>query len=76
MVRLIINADDLGYAKVNNDAIFELMDDGKITSATLMTNADGFEDAVAKWEVDRKFVFNYKSGDCPEIIVRKLTIGR
>ena len=37
---------------------------------------DGFEDAVAKWEVDRRFVFNYKSGDCPEIIVRKLTIGR
>lgn len=48
MVRLIINADDLGYARVNNDAIFELMDDKKITSATLMTNADGFEDAVRR----------------------------
>lgn len=48
MVRLIINADDLGYAKVNNDAIFELMDGGKITSATLMTNGSGFEDAVER----------------------------
>lgn len=48
MVRLIINADDLGYAKVNNDAIFSLMEMGKITSATLMTNADGFDDAVER----------------------------
>lgn len=48
MVKLIINADDLGYGRENNDAIFELMDGGKITSATLMTNTPGFEDAVKR----------------------------
>jgi len=48
MIRLIINADDLGYAKANNDAIFRLMEMGHLTSATLMTNGHGFEDAVAR----------------------------
>lgn len=48
MVKLIINADDLGYAQTNNDAIFSLMDKNKLTSATLMTNANSFEDAVRR----------------------------
>jgi predicted glycoside hydrolase/deacetylase ChbG (UPF0249 family) len=45
---LIVNADDLGASKEINDEIFELMQLGAVTSATLMANAPGFEDAVQR----------------------------
>lgn len=43
---LVINADDLGYSRHVNDRIFELMDRGRITSATLMANGPAFEEAA------------------------------
>ena len=45
---LIINADDLGATVPVNDAIFALMDQGLVTSATIMANADGFQDATRR----------------------------
>ena len=43
---LIVNADDLGASKQVNDEIFDLMQSGVVTSATLMANAPGFEHAA------------------------------
>jgi len=44
--RLIINADDFGLTGGVNRAILEAHVNGVVTSATLMANAAGFEDAV------------------------------
>lgn len=45
---LIVNADDLGTSQAINDDIFTLMQEGLITSATVITNAPAFEDAAAR----------------------------
>jgi predicted glycoside hydrolase/deacetylase ChbG (UPF0249 family) len=45
---LIVNADDLGATVPVNDAIFSLMEQGIVTSATLLANGAAFEDAVAR----------------------------
>ena len=48
MVKLIINADDLGYDNPRNDAILECFETKQISTATVMVNMPGFEDAVAR----------------------------
>jgi predicted glycoside hydrolase/deacetylase ChbG (UPF0249 family) len=48
MLKIIINADDLGGFQTCNDAVFSLMETGKISSSTLMANGPFFEDAVAR----------------------------
>ncbi len=48
MLRLIINADDLGYSTAVNSAIFRWIEAGKVTSATLMANAPGLDDALRR----------------------------
>ncbi len=45
-MRLIVNADDLGMSREVNDATFDLIDQGLISSSTIMSNAPAFEDAV------------------------------
>jgi chitin disaccharide deacetylase len=45
-VKVIINADDLGISARVNDAIFGLMADRKVSSASLMANGAAFQDAV------------------------------
>ena len=45
-MKIIINADDLGYSINRNQAIFCLMEHNKITSASLMANSKEFLDAV------------------------------
>jgi predicted glycoside hydrolase/deacetylase ChbG (UPF0249 family) len=47
-MKIIVNCDDLGMSAVVNEAIFELMDQGRATSATLMANAPAFESAVSQ----------------------------
>ena len=47
MRRLIINADDLGLTRGVNAAIARCHSEGVVTSATLMANSSGFDDAVA-----------------------------
>jgi predicted glycoside hydrolase/deacetylase ChbG (UPF0249 family) len=44
----IVNADDLGISAGVNDAIFELIAQGRITSASLLANGDAFEDAARR----------------------------
>jgi predicted glycoside hydrolase/deacetylase ChbG (UPF0249 family) len=45
---LIVNADDLGANEQVNDEIFDLIQAGVVTSATLMANTPGFEHAVQR----------------------------
>ena len=44
-LKLITNADDLGASPAVNAAIFGLMDEGLVTSATILANAPAMEDA-------------------------------
>lgn len=46
--RIIINADDLGLSPSVNTAIFDVFRAGNLTSATLMVNMPGTEDAVRR----------------------------
>jgi predicted glycoside hydrolase/deacetylase ChbG (UPF0249 family) len=48
MLKIIINADDLGGFQTCNDAVFKLMALGKISSSTLMANGPFFTDAVTR----------------------------
>lgn len=45
-VKVIVNADDLGCTPDVNRAIFDLIDCGRVTSATLMANAPAIEEAA------------------------------
>ncbi|MGG1877079.1 polysaccharide deacetylase family protein [Paenibacillus cisolokensis] len=46
--RLIINCDDFGQSPAANKAIFHLLEEGKVSSATVMAVAPGYEEA-ASW---------------------------
>ncbi len=47
-MRLIINADDLGRSPEANRAIFDLMDRGLVTSATVMANGPYVDEALSR----------------------------
>jgi predicted glycoside hydrolase/deacetylase ChbG (UPF0249 family) len=47
-VAAIVNADDLGMSREVNDATFDLMSKGRITSATIMANAPATCDAARR----------------------------
>jgi len=47
-LRIILHADDLGISRQVNDQIFWLMDEGKITSASILANGPAFSDAVRR----------------------------
>lgn len=47
-MRVILNADDLGISDRVNDAIFDVLDRGRITSATLMANGPAFMQAASQ----------------------------
>lgn len=48
MIKIIINADDLGVNKTVNDEIFELIALGRVSSATIIANGPAFDDAVQR----------------------------
>ena len=45
-MKIIINADDLGMSVEVNSAISSLLEEEKITSSSIMSNAPYFEEAV------------------------------
>src|SRR4051794_37160350 len=45
---LIVNADDLGAYEPVNDEVFELMEKGLVTSATVMANGPAFDSAARR----------------------------
>jgi predicted glycoside hydrolase/deacetylase ChbG (UPF0249 family) len=47
-MRIIVNADDLGTSPGINDATFELMAMGRVSSATLIANAPSLDGALAR----------------------------
>jgi predicted glycoside hydrolase/deacetylase ChbG (UPF0249 family) len=47
-MRIIVNADDLGMSATVNDAIFELMSAGLISSATILANGPSVRDALTR----------------------------
>ena len=46
MIKVIINADDLGASQMVNKAIFDLMEKGKVKSATIISNSPYFYHAI------------------------------
>ena len=67
MKKIIINADDFGYSKENNEAVKAGFQSGIITSTSLMANMDGFENAVKEVlpqisDIDTGFHFNIMEG--------------
>ncbi|BFH59766.1 polysaccharide deacetylase family protein [Paenibacillus azoreducens] len=51
--KLIINCDDFGQSPALNQAIMALLEEEKVSSATIMTVAPGFEEAAA-WTAKRR----------------------
>lgn len=47
-MRLIVNADDLGASPAGNRAIFNLMEQGTVRSASILANGAALDDAVAQ----------------------------
>lgn len=47
-MKIIIRADDVGYTEVNNIGAFETIDNGVTTSADVMLDCPGTEDALRK----------------------------
>ena len=47
-MKVIVNADDLGFSGEVNDAIFGFMALGRVTSATIIANGEGVEDAARR----------------------------
>jgi predicted glycoside hydrolase/deacetylase ChbG (UPF0249 family) len=45
--RIIINADDFGLSSAVNEAVLDGAENGVLTSATIMANMPGFDEAVA-----------------------------
>jgi chitin disaccharide deacetylase len=45
-VKVIINADDLGYNQQVNESVFDLISKGSVTSASLLVNGSAYEDAI------------------------------
>ena len=69
MKKIIINADDFGYSKENNEAIKLGYEAGIITATSLISNMDGFENAVIEVlpqipHIDIGFHFNIIEGKC------------
>ena len=67
MKKIIINADDFGHSKENNEAIKAGFQAGIITATSLMANMDGFENAVKEIlpqipHIDTGFHFNIMEG--------------
>jgi len=58
---LVINADDLGADEARNEGIFEAIDAGVVTSASLLANGPALEDALARMRVlkNRKVSFGF-----------------
>lgn len=48
MIRIIINADDLGKSEQVNGAIFDLIAKNIITSTTILANGPAYEDAIRR----------------------------
>jgi len=56
-MRVILHADDLGINAAVNEAVFCLMDEGRLTSASLIANAPAFRDAARRSQFFPQYSF-------------------
>ncbi len=69
MLRLIINADDLGLTHGVNNAVIEANRQGVVTSATLMADSQAFSDAVARLKESEAYRSRKLSVGCHIVLV-------
>lgn len=70
--RKIILANIIENYGITKHEILSMLD----TNIARKSGLPNYEDAVAKWQQDREFVANYKLGDCPEVIINEIVVGR
>lgn len=70
--RKIILANIIENYGITQHEILSMLD----TNIARKINLPNYADAVAKWQQDRDFVSNYKLGDCPEVIINEIVVGK
>jgi len=70
--RKIILANIIENYGITKHEILSMLD----TNIARKINLPNYADAVAKWQQDREFVANYKLGNCPEVVINKVVVGR
>ena len=70
--RKIILANIIENYGITQHEILSMLD----TNISRKINLHNYADAVEKWQQDREFVANYKLGDCPEVIIDEVVVGR
>lgn len=70
--RKIILANIIENYGITQHEILSMID----TNIARKINLPNYVDAVEKWQQDREFVSNYKLGDCPEVFIDEVVIGK
>ncbi|MCM1262563.1 MAG: hypothetical protein NC313_07545 [Butyrivibrio sp.] len=70
--RKIILANIIENYGITQHEILSMLD----TNIARKINLSNYEEAVAKWQQDREFIANYKTGDVPEVIIDEVVIGK
>lgn len=70
--RKIILANIIENYGITQHEILSMLD----TNIARKINLSNYVDAVEKWQQDREFVTNYKTGDIPEVIVDEIVVGK
>lgn len=70
--RKIILANIIENYGVTQHEILSMLD----ANIARKINLPNYADAVEKWQEDREFVSNYNLGDCPEVVISEVVVGR
>ncbi len=70
--RKIILANIIENYGITQHEILSMLD----TNIARKINSPSYVDAVEKWQQDREFVTNYKTGDIPEVVVNEVIVGK
>lgn len=70
--RKIILANIIENYGITQHEILSMLD----TNIARKINLLNYADAVGKWQQDREFVSNYQLGDCPEVIIDEVIVGK
>lgn len=70
--RKIILANIIENYGITQHEILSMLD----TNISRKINLPNYAEAVNKWQQDREFVANYKLGDCHEVIINEIVVGR
>lgn len=70
--RKIILANIIENYEITQHEILSMLD----TNIARKINLPSYADAVEKWQQDREFVTNYKTGDIPEVLIDEIIVGK